>query len=160
MGAGMIETVKGDLLSVPKGLIVHGCNAQGVMGSGVAAAVRSKFPKAYETYMKAHRDSSLTLGTCSFVRVAPELWVINAVTQQFYGGDGKRYVDYKAVERCFDFIEHFATNLEKHMIYDGKIPVCFPKIGAGLGGGDWGIISQIIEDTLSPDRPAKLYVIE
>jgi O-acetyl-ADP-ribose deacetylase (regulator of RNase III) len=156
----MIETIKGDLMTVSRGLIVHGCNAQGVMGSGVAAVVRQKFPKAYEAYMKAHKDTKLTLGTCSFVRVAPELWVINAVTQQFYGSDGKRYVDYKAVERCFDFIEHFAFNLEKHMQYAEKLPVCFPKIGAGLGGGDWSIISKTIEETLAPDRPARLYVID
>lgn len=30
----MIKEHKGDLLSVTEGIIVHGCNAQGVMGSG------------------------------------------------------------------------------------------------------------------------------
>ena len=37
----MIQYKKGDLLSVTKGIIAHGCNAQGVMGSGVALQIKN-----------------------------------------------------------------------------------------------------------------------
>ena len=36
------EYKTGDLLAVPSGHIVHGCNAQGAMGAGVALAIRNK----------------------------------------------------------------------------------------------------------------------
>ena len=31
----------------------------------------------------------------------------------------------------------------------GKRTIGIPKIGAGLGGGDWAIIEQLIGDTMS-----------
>jgi len=36
----MIKVNKGNLLDVTSGIIVHGCNAKSVMGSGVALAVK------------------------------------------------------------------------------------------------------------------------
>ena len=33
---------QGDLLEAEEVVIVHGCNAQGVVGSGVALAIRNK----------------------------------------------------------------------------------------------------------------------
>lgn len=40
----MIEYRKGNLLDITSGVIVHGCNMRGVMGSGVALAIRNKYP--------------------------------------------------------------------------------------------------------------------
>ncbi len=43
-----INYVNGDLFATDIKTIVHGCNAQGVMGSGVAKSIRENFPKAYD----------------------------------------------------------------------------------------------------------------
>ncbi len=40
----MSKYVSGDIRCVSSGIIVHGCNAQGVMGSGVALALRTTWP--------------------------------------------------------------------------------------------------------------------
>ena len=45
-----IKVKLGDICSVNSGIIVHGCNAQGVMGSGVAKAIRLKYPQVFEDY--------------------------------------------------------------------------------------------------------------
>ena len=48
----MFTMENGDLFgSVEHGLIVHGCNALGVMGSGFAKLVRDKCSVAYQAYM-------------------------------------------------------------------------------------------------------------
>lgn len=133
----MIQYRKGNLLDVQTGIIAHGCNCQGVMGSGVALAVRNKYPVAYDKYryecMGLTDDArSALLGRYNIVPVAPGLWVANMFTQDIYGGDGQKYVSYDAIDACFASI-----NTRGHTLN-------IPKIGAGLGGGDWNVIESII----------------
>jgi O-acetyl-ADP-ribose deacetylase (regulator of RNase III) len=132
-----INYTKGDLLSVTSGLIVHGCNAQGVMGSGVALAVRQKYPKAYNDYRTAIFENFLGLGEVQFVKVSEDLFVCNAVTQEFYGRDNKVYVSYEAIRSVFQVVFSLVTE---------EYTVSIPKIGAGLGGGSWEKILQIIKE--------------
>ena len=127
-----------DAFLYPNSVVVHGCNAQGVMGSGVAKVVRNDFPAAYYEYIRHHEEFGLLLGSIIPVPILPNRWIVNAITQEFYGRDGKRYVDYKAVGRAFRAVKVFAED-------NGVETVNYPMIGAGLGGGDWDTIAQIID---------------
>lgn len=133
----MILEIKGDLFSTPDKLIVHGCNNRGVMGSGVAAVIKKLYPIAFETYKNSIKD----LGTVSYSREKNKI-IANAITQNGYGFDGKRYVSYAAVKSCMRNIRVYA---EDHNIDS----ISMPRIGAGLGGGDWETILQIIENEFS-----------
>ena len=148
----MIEYVKGDLMDVTGGIILHGCNAQGVMGSGVALAVKKRYPGAYQAYA----ETALYLGSTVWYDAEDThgvpLFIANCVTQGNYGKDGKRYVNYAAIAKCFTEV------FSKAWCY--SYPVYFPKIGAGLGGGDWNIIEQIINDCDPEDRIKKICVIK
>ena len=43
-----VECIVGDLLDFPQcNVIVHCVNAQGVMGAGLASAIRDRFPVAF-----------------------------------------------------------------------------------------------------------------
>lgn len=94
----------GDVTSPKFGIIGHGVNCQGVMGSGVALTIRQKFPKAYEEYKKLcdeAGDRHNLLGTTQIVKVAPMLYVANMFTQFSFGGDGEQYATIQAVrEAC------------------------------------------------------------
>lgn len=133
----------GDLLAnVNRGIIVHGCNAQGVMGGGFALQVKNRYPAAYEKYkqfvsVKGIRDTKNYLGICVPVQVTPNLIIVNAITQNHYGTD-KRYVDYEAVAQCFESLNTWFPEMDIH----------YPMIGAGLAGGNWNIIRTIINETL------------
>lgn len=133
----MINYKQGNLLDVKEGVIVHGCNAKGVMGSGVALAVKDKYAKAYTSYKTFEESKGLRVGGVNLVNITKKLYVANAITQASYGRDSEvRYVSYGGVLTCFEKLnEHFPLN----------IPFHFPKIGAGLGGGDWEVISSLIE---------------
>lgn len=140
----MIEYRKGDLLDVTSGVIAHGVNCQGVMGSGVAKAIREKYPKAYISYRKmcyAQEDSYKLLGEVLYVEVAKNLAIANCFTQDFYGTN-KRHVNYEAVAKCFS---------ELHDQVAGFDQLNIPKIGAGLGGGDWNVIESIIKSEYKSD---------
>ena len=43
----MIEYVRGDLLNVRDGLILHGVNCQRKMNAGIAKQIREKYPEVY-----------------------------------------------------------------------------------------------------------------
>ena len=137
---------------VKTGAIIHGCNAQGVMGSGVAREVKIRYPGAFDVYRKhcelyGYGNKDL-LGTAPIwtnaegeLNPSEHLFIINAITQLRYGTDNHRYVSYAAVQECFDTIYSSCKTL-------GITEVHFPAIGSGLGGGDWSIISTIIKDSL------------
>lgn len=178
----MFETIKGDLLCNTRGVIVHGCNAQGVMGSGVAAGIRARFPEAYRVYREEYLSTAkpsvnggfrrgeililsstdshcrLELGTITFAKVMPELWIVNGVTQDFYGRSGGVYVDYDAVKQVFEKTVELMESLDPNGV--AKLPLLFPKIGALRGGGDWERIKTIIIETVPAHRPMQLFVVD
>jgi O-acetyl-ADP-ribose deacetylase (regulator of RNase III) len=134
----MINYRKGNLLDVQSGIIIHGCNLVGVMGAGVAKAIRDKYPDCYTKYKMCLDTSNYTLGDDIVYKVNENLYICNALTQQ-YIGRGVRQVNYAAIVKVFS--RNLVSGTEVH----------FPKIGAGLGGGDWSIIEQLINDC-DPDN--------
>lgn len=156
----MIKIIKGDLLSVEAGFIVHGCNCIGAMGSGVAKVMREKYPEVYEQYAELceNRKSSgrleSLLGTCQYIRINDQLIVVNAFTQ-LMPGTHARMVNYDAIVSCFEDINIKLTEVENI-----NQTISFPKIGAGLAGGRWDIISGIIDTVVSEKFNKNLYVID
>lgn len=126
--------------------IIHGCNAQGRMGTGFANEIRKKFPDAYKAYHDEYTNNNnrLELGTIINYPVHSSLVICNAVTQQFYGYDGKKYVSYDAIDNIFNELNKTAkTVLDLNLV--NNVHFHFPKIGAGLAGGNWEIIEKIID---------------
>lgn len=156
-----MKIIEGDILDVKEGIIVHGCNCQGVMGSGVAKAIRDKYSGVFKAYEKLwDQRMGLRLGQTQFCLGAEnnleipegyEVWkvgsdlpgnlvIVNAMTQYGYGKTGEQFVDYNAMKACFSMVRGFAEHT--------KLPVYFPLIGCGLGGGDWSEVCGIIENCL------------
>ena len=139
----MIKYHNGDITTVESGIIVHQVNCQGVMGSGVAKAIRNKYPFVYESYnymCKSYSEEYL-LGKANIVPVSNDLEVINLFGQLNYGKDGKRYTSYDALDNAFNEISN---------VYHGDIfDFHFPLIGCGLGGGNWNIVYNIILEHLN-----------
>lgn len=135
-----ITYCRGNLLDVAEGIIVHGVNKQGVMGAGVAKAIKQKYPQCFYKYTEHIPNTSL--GDVIWCNATKDLIIANAVTQNRYGTD-KRHVNYMAVGLAFSEVFRVAH----------KQPIHIPKIGAGLAGGDWNCIEQIIYDTFAMQVP-------
>ncbi len=128
----MLEIKSGDVFNEimeQKVLMVHGCNAQGVMGSGVAKLVKDLYPFAYVDYKETKRTRGLHVGqvVISTNENSP-VTIANAITQQYYGRDGGQYVDYDGTIIALQAVAKYAKEKE--------LPVHLPLIGGGLGGGD------------------------
>lgn len=151
-----IKSQIGNLMYVKAGHIVHGCNAQGVMGSGVALAVKNTYPQAFKDYYAQYEQETLLLGVAYPTTVKPGLVIWNAVTQNLYG-NGSRLVSYDAIQTCFEQINwHIKEGGLDNSAFTGPAEIHIPLIGAARGGGNWEIIREIIEQTM--DYPVTLWL--
>ncbi len=159
---GMFEVASHENPVTPR-FLAHGCNAQGVMGSGVAKEVKERYPECFNVYVGQLEEWKKNLPSVEeevrfgggilgrvidYFDARDSITIFNCITQDFYGRTGKRFVDYGAVSRCFD-------RINSHMVHLGayEYPIYLPKIGAGLGGGDWSIISNLIENSCTKIHP-------
>jgi O-acetyl-ADP-ribose deacetylase (regulator of RNase III) len=66
----MLHYKKGNLLEVKEGIITHGVNCQGVMGSGVALAIKQKYPSAFYSYKNfVAEDRELEKGCLGMIQI-------------------------------------------------------------------------------------------
>lgn len=158
-----MKVIHGDLLE-QKGFIIHGCNTQGVMGSGVAAAVRAKWEHVYEAYKTVcdlSDDTEQLLGHLVPVSAEAKVVVINAFTQHLYGTQ-RRQVNYEAVAKSFEQTTALMNRYKTVTDSDGDVAptkLFFPLIGAGLGGGNWRIIREIIVQTVPAEFEPTLVLL-
>jgi len=152
----MIQEIKGNLISLALDkkfdVIVHGCNCQGTMKSGIA--------KDFVKYFKADQFFSQgieNLGNIeynTFVIGEKAIWnlndgknnkkeheliVVNAYTQIWStstnpAGPLSQHIDYDAFSVCLKKI---------NTIFKGK-NIGIPKIGAGRANGNWDLIKLIL----------------
>lgn len=144
----MIEYIKSDITACTEQLIVHGCNAQGVMGEEVAKAIVKKWPMVELSLKSYYENNTPILGSVYFyflpdtstqdvLGINNQRVIANLISQEYFGIDGKKYVSYDALYRGFRRVDTFA---DKYAI----TTIAMPRIGVGLGGGDWDIIERII----------------
>lgn len=169
----MINFIDGDIISLAKAgefdVIVHGVNCFCKQKSGLAPQMaKAFFTDRFLAEAKRRKGDINKLGNIepqvlqlhrtsdgvkafspmfngwdsepnSYIK---DLTVVNAYTQYKYGrnhADGdKNPLNYSALSLCMKKINH---------IFAGK-HIGLPKIGAGLAGGDWDRILNIIENEL------------
>lgn len=143
----------GDLFDPGNRVVVHGCNARGGFGSGVAGQMARLHPEAKEAYLSEFNAGRVYPGRVIWVKT-PTRIIANAVTQLDYGREavnGRVYVDYDAVRTCFAKVNKaLARTLDPGPTRDWfggeTLEISMPRIGAGLAGGDWDRILGIAEE--------------
>lgn len=140
-----MKIIPGDLLQLALDgefdVIIHGCNCQCAMGKGIAKSIKETFPEAYEADRRTAKGDRGKLGMISFATVqrnGREITVVNGYTQYHWRGPEGR-ADYEAIRGVMRAVKTGFPGLR----------IGYPKIGAGLAGGDWKIISEIIEEELA-----------
>lgn len=132
---GKLIYIKGDLFTTNANIIAHSVNCRGVFGAGVAKQMATLYPQARREYLNKHKNFGWQLGDVQFVEICPDRIIANMAIQENYGRQGM-YVDYDAVYDCCNTLFNYAKEC--------NMDIAIPKIGAGLGGGDWGKIESII----------------
>jgi O-acetyl-ADP-ribose deacetylase (regulator of RNase III) len=150
----MVKYVVGDLFGTKANVIAHGVNCRGAFGSGIAGQIRKRYPEVYDAYIDKYRSKKgWKLGDVQYVVVTDHI-IANCATQDNYGTD-KINVDYLAVKDCL-------MKLGQHCS-DTNLSLALPRIGAGLAGGNWTTIKNIIENVfnkLYPKVDVTVYSLE
>lgn len=159
----MVTFHNGNILDSGADIICHQVNCQGKMNSGVAKAIRDKWPEVYIKYMesneviwdKAHEHGRMIwnhmLGQIQVVFIADKktMAVVNMFAQENYGYDGRRYTSYDAFWSCLGEI--------KRTINPG-LRIAFPaRIGCVRGGANWNVILKMIEEVLGEDYNVEIW---
>jgi len=122
--------------------IMHGCNCFCTMGAGIAKNIRDRWPEVYDIDRQTVRGATDKLGKFTFAVVKTRantiLTVFNLYTQYRYGMKYGPPFDYDAFTNALRGL--------KPLFVGENYTVGMPMIGAGLAGGDWRIISEIIEE--------------
>jgi O-acetyl-ADP-ribose deacetylase (regulator of RNase III) len=139
-----MRTIEMDIRDVDRGFILHVVNNRGAMGKGVAKALYQKWPEVRRAYVESSKylqslgELGMKLGALQPIVVTDSLFIMNMVAQDGYGEEPKQYLVYEALERCLKKLET-VTGIYKDL--DIYIPY---RMGAGLAGGDWDVIQEII----------------
>lgn len=150
-----MEIIKGDLLELAASgkakVIVHGCNCFHAMGGGIAGAIAQRFPQVPEVDKRfTKRGDPSKLGTYTVASVTEE--VVSQITP------GVLYDTKTPLKEPFecvnlytqftpgpDFIESvFVYGLQQlNRDYRGE-HLFFPRIGCGIGGGNWERVEELL----------------
>jgi O-acetyl-ADP-ribose deacetylase (regulator of RNase III) len=161
----MIIYKNGDLLAPENNLdiIAHQVNCMGIMGGGIAKTIRTTWPRVYEIY-KAHCEKyspEYLLGRVQFVRphfqtlegeMNYPIAVANIFSQQNISKQGEQATDYKALN---DALWNIAETMREKEWKTIGLPY---GIGCGLGGGDWSIVEEFIENSFGMDPDLTCYI--
>lgn len=135
---------KGDaveaLLTGEVDYLLHVCNCQGVMGSGIALQIKNKIPEAFRSY-KHHESVN---GKVILGKISSGGNVVNLHAQEFYGIDGNRYLNYEALITALEQTNKCLSKFPR----ETKIAIPY-LMGCDRAGGDWDIVSTMVDKVIT-----------
>ncbi len=130
--------------------IVNPVNCQGVMGAGLAKALKDVY-KNFKAYDAACGSKQLKPGEFVIDQFLFSPTVIHLATKDHWKDPSEILWIEKGIDNLKAFLD---TNYDT---FFGELTVALPKIGCGLGGLKWIDVSPIIEDAFH-DVPYKVVV--
>lgn len=145
----------GDLIQAAKSgkvsAIAHGCNCFNTMKSGIAPEIAKAFPEAWRADQETTKGDRGKLGYVSYsFNTGHNLHVFNLYSQYGYWNRKKGIMDlnYEALDHALWVMKSKLDWICYNDYPPEEFSVGIPKIGAGLAGGDWGIIEPMIKKHL------------
>lgn len=129
-----LTEIQGDLFAVPSlDALAHGVNCIGVMGAGIAAEFKRRWPPMFIAYREACLAGRLVPGSM-FSERAGGRWIYNLATQPRPG-------------RCASllWVESSLKAMTARAWHDRVKRIGMPRLGCGLGGLDWRDVRPLVE---------------
>lgn len=130
-------------------ILIHQANCQNCMSSGVAKEIKTRLPEMFQADCGTIKGHIGKLGSYSYAvfdsgNDLPK-YGFNLYGQYRYGTE-KQHTDYAAIEKGLKSIRKHLNLIAPDDLSDIKIGL--PRLGCGLGGGSWDVVSKIIEEQL------------
>ncbi len=157
----MIEHRTGDLL---KQLDLDGItecrNCFNTMGSGIALAVKNKWPEVFEADLATESGDKAKLGALSIVDVNLDngkKCLYMGIYGQYQYGIGQRQVNYEAIYRGFERIKQRAT--EEATTLNRPFVLGLPyKMACDRAGGSWLVLEAMLKTLFENDVTIKVVI--
>lgn len=131
----MLIHKSGDVFTTTLPAVAHGINLRGVMGSGIAVAIRTRFPDVYVAYKSACSRGIIKTGEMfPFYSPNSETWVLNVASQDLPGANAR-----------LDWLEDGLNASAHFCVQEGLAGFAAPRIGAGIGGLKWEDALEVFE---------------
>lgn len=119
-----------------KRIVVHQVNCVGKMNTGLSKQIKDKYPQLFKDYRERCMmfDYTELLGT-NYYYEDKDVIIANMFSQIGCDTDA-RQTDYEALATCLDKVRK---------MYPTQTIIAPYLIGCNPGGGDWNIVSKILE---------------
>ena len=134
-------------------MIPHVCNDVGVMGAGVAKAIKDKwepvfkeYKEAFESYKKGNHSQPFLGQTILSQATNEHIWVANMVAQTgFRSMKNTIPLKYASLVKCMEEVKRIILTDKTMYPYINRVIVA-PKFGSDLAGGDFNFIKLLIQE--------------
>lgn len=123
-------------------IIAHIVNDKGKKwGAGFGLAVAKKWPKVAKEFRRwATKENNLKLGSSHLSDISEDLHIFHMVAQHGYGRSPSPRIRYRALSKCLGSLSQESLKL--------SATVHMPRIGTGYAGGNWSVVSELIDERL------------
>lgn len=129
-------------------VIAHQANCFNKMGAGIAPLIAAEWPQVREADNATTKGDHRKLG--GFTKASTDNGLVYNLYGQYYPGSN---TDYSALKQSMIAMRTQLVSLS------GSVSIGLPKLGCGIGGGDWTIVSELIENLLDPFFDVTIYVL-
>jgi O-acetyl-ADP-ribose deacetylase (regulator of RNase III) len=144
-GDPMLKYVTTNIFESPAQTLVNTVNTVGVMGKGIAADFKRRYPEMFRAYKGFCAKGQFDVGMLYLHRTAHK-WVLNFPTKEHWRKPSK-----------LEWIELGLKKFVDTYTAQGITSVSFPQLGCGNGGLAWDEVRLLMERYLL-DLPIPVYV--
>ena len=142
----MLTYVSINLFDSPAQTLVNTVNTVGVMGKGIAADFKKRYPEMYKRYRSLCQEEKLDVGMLYIYRT-PNKIIVNFPTKKHWRQRSK--------------VEYIEVGLEKFVNHYGDYGisgVSFPQLGCGHGELNWEKQVRPVMERYLSDLPIPVYI--
>jgi len=133
------------LFDSPAQTLVNTVNTVGVMGKGVAAEFKRRYPDMFRRYHELCEQGQLDIGKL-YLHRTPNKWVLNFPTKKHWRNPSR-----------IEYIEAGLRKFVETCTESGITSISFPQLGCGNGQLPWRVVRPVMEKYLS-GLPIPVYV--
>lgn len=141
----MLTYIRTSILDSKAQTVTNTVNTVGVMGKGLASAMKKRYPAMFEEYVRLCDEHKLRIGQLWLWKTGTQ-WVLNFPTKRHWRNPSRLSYVEKGLQK-------FVAEYERRGISE----IAFPRLGCGNGNLDWDDIRPLMERYLA-NLPIPVYI--
>jgi O-acetyl-ADP-ribose deacetylase (regulator of RNase III) len=141
----MLTYIHTSILDSKAQTVTNTVNTVGVMGKGLASAMKRRYPDMYREYAKLCASHRFDVGQLWLWKTSNQ-WILNFPTKRHWRNPSKlSYIEAG--------LQKFVQEYERRGIWE----ISFPRLGCGNGNLDWADVRPLMERYLA-NLPVQVYI--